>query len=548
VASEKRVLPGQEVDITLTLTAPKTADRRFRTEWQLQTPQGKKFGDTLWLWLVTIKAVTTPPPPQTHRSDSKFITDHSIPDGTPIETGKPFVKQWVVRNTGETTWKAGYSLVFVSGDTGMSGSFSHAVPAAKPGQEVVISVNMIAPTPRLEAYTSSWRLHDDKNVPFGDNLWVKIFATANLDGFHITPYSQNDGRWKHTQLGAGPRTFGEFGCLLTCYTMMLTGFGENLTPLDLNNRILALPQGQGFNGSDIFFVAPGAAYNHITYLGNFKPYADTGATWAQHDANLLQRMDLALQMGQAVIAQVDTDPSNPYSLATEQHWVLVLARQGDDYLVLDPFVGQAISLLGRYGLANQAAGEQALTDAIKSALFYRSTKAKAREAEPTQPATDNGRSTMTLTSPELTYTGPDWSFGRCLVGVHDRADRHPQTADYTIAKGRFETVKVMSGVGVGEMREYQAQFYLCRLFESWNGRHVPVDDFVRAVVPDMERLVNAGVRYFEFHNEPNLTHEGLAANGVKGSWHNGAEFAQYFIEGRKKLRQRFPGILISSTP
>jgi hypothetical protein len=145
---------------------------------------------------------------------------------------------------------------------------------------------------------------------------------------------------------------------------------------------------------------------------------------------------------------------------------------------------------------------------------------------------------------ELVYTGPTWPFGHSLIGIHDRANRHPQQADYDIAKGRFESVKVMSGVTAEEVQAYQAKFVLCRLFESWNGRHIPVDDFVRAVVPDMERLVNAGVEYFEFHNEPNLTHEGLQAAGVKGSWQNGAEFAQYFITGRKKLRQRFPGIKI----
>ncbi|HUM71556.1 MAG TPA: glycosyl hydrolase, partial [Chloroflexota bacterium] len=48
----------------------------------------------------------------------------------------------------------------------------------------------------------------------------------------------------------------------------------------------------------------------------------------------------------------------------------------------------------------------------------------------------------------------------------------------------------------------------------------------------------------EFHNEANLTHEGLRYKGVAGSWSNGAEFAQYFMEGRKLLRQRFPGIKV----
>lgn len=539
VADKTTVAPGTDVNIRLTLTAPETADRRYRTEWQMRDPQGKAFGDTLWLWVVTKGTPATPP---TGNNGCQFITNHTIPDGTPIEAGKSFVKQWVVRNTGNTHWGAGYHLVFVSGDTGMSASFSHAVPAAAPGAEVVLSVNMAAPPPRPKAYASSWRMHDDRDIPFGDPLWVKFFSTANLEGFNIQPYSQNDGRWKHHQLGFGPRTFGEFGCLITCFSMMLSGFGEEITPLALNNRVLQLPQGQGFNGSDVFFAAPAFIIDHLKYWGNFKPFPDTGATWATHDPNLLQKIDLALQMGQAVIAQVDTDPSNPYQLATEQHWVLLLARQGDDYLVLDPFVGQALSLMGRYG---SGSGEQALKKAIKSALFYRSTRAALREEEPEEPPASDGRSDMDATAPDaLVYTGPAWPFGHCLIGIHDRANRHPQKADHEIARGHFESVKVMSGVTVEEVQAYQAKFVLCRLFESWNGRHVPVDDFVRAVVPDMERLVRAGVDYYEFHNEPNLTHEGLQAAGVKGSWRNGAEFAQYFIAGRKKLRQHFPGIKV----
>jgi hypothetical protein len=257
---------------------------------------------------------------------------------------------------------------------------------------------------------------------------------------------------------------------------------------------------------------------------------------------LLQRIDLALQMGQAVIAQVDIDPSNPYQLATEQHWLLLLARQGNDYLVLDPFSGQALSLMGRYGSGST---EAALKSAIKSALFYRSTRATPRAVEPEDAPDGDGRSDMNATAPDaLIYTGPVWAFDHCLIGIHDRANRHPQPGDHEIARGRFESVKVMSGVTVAEVQAYRAKFVLCRLFESWNGRHIPVDDFVQAVAPDIERLVNAVIEYFEFHNEPNLTHEGLQAAGVAGSWRNGAEFAQYFIAGRKKLRQRFPGIKV----
>lgn len=539
VADPAVVAPGQETDITLTMVAPAPRDRRYFSDWQLRSPQGRRFGEIIWLRVVTVA-----PPPDAGgflKSDSKFIDDHSIPDGTLIEAGTPFLKQWAVRNSGQRKWNKAYRLVFVGGDTQLTGTFAHPVPEASPGEEVIISVEMVAPPPRPGPYVSNWRIHDDRNIPFGDIFWVNILSIPKQDGFSVTPYSQNDPRWRHQLVGRGNQTFQQFGCLVVCYAMMLTGFGESIDPLALNNRFLQLPLNQGFSGSDVFFVAPAAAYDHVRFLGNFKPRPETGATFAQFRADLISLIDQALARREAVIAQVDTNPTDAYNMAVEQHWVYVLARQGNDYLVIDPIDGQAVSLLSKYGQQSRPQNpEEALKDAIKSALFYRSTRVPGG---PVVVGDTEGASDIGATRP-LVYTGPAWPFGRCLRGVHDRANRHPQPADHAIVRGRFESVKVMSGVTVAEMRAYEARFYLCRLFESFNGRHVPVSEFVRAVIPDITPLVEAGVEYFEFHNEPNLTHEGLNAHGITGSWSNGAEFAQYFIEGRQRLKQQFPNIKI----
>lgn len=545
VASKASVNPGENVEITLEMTAPAKANHRFFTDWQLKDPQGKLFGDIIWLRLVT----TTPPPKAEEKpaagpvNNSKYIDDHNIPDGTPFQEGKSFTKQWVVKNTGGLPWTAAYRLVWVGGESRMAGSMSHLIPAAQPGEEVVLSVPMVAPPARADAYTSSWRIHDEQNRAFGDTFWVKIHSTANVEGFGIRPYSQNDPQWKHHKLGHGPKTIGEFGCLLSCMAMALTGFGENYTPLSLNNALLNRPAGQGFDGSNVYFLSPAYLIDHVKFYDNWMPLPNTGATYAKHDPNLLNRIDQELAAGQAVILQVDQDPTDPYTYGTEQHWVFTLAKQGNDYLVLDPTDGRPISLLSRYGSAGRP-----LAEAIKSALIYRSDRVRIqRGAQPpaVEPVKESTAvSAIGQTDGDLTYTGPAWEFGRMLIGVHDRANRHPMQADWDLARGKFESVKVMSGVSVEEMQNYQAKFYMCRLFESWNGRHVPVQDFVNTVSNDIERLVNAGVTYFEFHNEPNLTHEGLRYKGVAGSWSNGAEFAQYFMEGRKLLRQRFPGIKV----
>jgi len=537
VASIPKVQPGQEVDITLTMKAPKAQDRRYFTDWQLRDKNGNLFGDVMWFRIVSV-----PPPIDDptgfHESNSKYLEDHTIPDGTSLEEGTPFLKQWLVRNTGERKWNEGYRLVYVNGDMNMSGSVTHRVPEADPDDEVILSINMVAPPQRDEPYISSWRIHDDRNIPFGDHFWVKMFSTPKLDGFGVKPYSQNDWRWKNQKLGFGPQTFSEFGCLITCFSMMLSGFGEDLDPLKLNNRVLQLPS-NGFNGSEIFFLAPALVIDHVKYWGNYRSQQNANIPHSFYDPNLINKIDTYLARGDAVIAQVDKDPTDPYNFHVEQHWVLVLARQGDDYLVLDPIDGKPVSLLSKYGRQSRPQrAEDALKDAIQSALFYRSTKTK----DEGENEDDDGQSQ--IGPEELVYTGPQWQFDHCLIGLHDRADRHPQPADHIIARGKFESIKVQSGVRVAEMKGYKAKFYLCRLFESWNGRHLSVNKFIEAVSPDIAPLIANGVEYFEFHNEPNLTHEGLKTAGVNGSWRNGSEFAEYFIKAQARLQQRFPGIKI----
>ncbi len=541
VASGLPARPNNEVEITLTMTAPAPRDRFYYTDWRLQNGNGRFFGDIMWLRVVTVPPPE--PPPAGWKSDSRYLADLTIPDGTRLEEGTPFVKQWLVKNTGQRKWNDGYRLVYVSGSRAFTPYVSFKVPPAAPGEEVVLSIPMVAPLAREEAYISTWRLFDDRNLPFGDSFWIKMYAAPKEEGWAVTPYSQNDPRWRDKILGQGPRTFGEFGCLVADFAMMLSRWGEDVDPVALNDRFLQLPPGQGFNGSDVYFAAPAYAFDHVKYYGNWTPRKNSGARYAQYDPNLIARLDNELAHGQGVLAQVDSQPTDPYNPDTEQHWVLVLGRQGADYRILDPIDGRLASLLAKYGRVNRPQDvNEALKETIISALIYRSTRATPPDDDAEE--VDDGGSSDIGGSEDLAYTGPVWEHGRMLWGVHDRSTRHPKTADFAIVNGRFQTVKVMTGITKAELGGYNTEFVLCRLFESFNGRDVPVPELVRALVPDMERLVQAGARYFEFLNEPNLTHEGLKWQGVDGSWENGRQFADYFIEGKRQLQARFPGIKI----
>lgn len=370
VASQPTVAPGEEVTITINMTAPPARSNRYFSDWKLQDPQNKFFGQIFFVRVIVVKKTTSGGNLLT--SDSQFVADLTVQDGSPFPAGTNFEKRWLVKNNGQRKWGPGYRLVFVGGDSAMTGSFSHLVPEAQPGEEVVISLPLVAPTtPRPEAYISTWRVHDDRNIPFGDRLWIKIFVTGSDRPLPTTPLSQHDSRWADFTLGQGPQTIGQFGCLLTCMTMMLNGFGQNLTPLELNQRLLQLPAGQGFDGDIVFFAAPANAFANVKFEGNFKPFADTGATFATFEANLLQKIDQQLAAGGAALAQVDRSPATAYNPNVDQHWVVLITRTGDDYLVIDPLDGTQTSLMAKYGRQTNAQNTQeALKQALKSVTFY----------------------------------------------------------------------------------------------------------------------------------------------------------------------------------
>ncbi len=136
---------------------------------------------------------------------------------------------------------------------------------------------------------------------------------------------------------------------------------------------------------------------------------------------------------------------------------------------------------------------------------------------------------------------PEWEPGKCLVGVHGRADGPLQNPDYpAVQTARVEAVKLIVNAAPEDVDRIRAinpnAFILARLFADFrNGRVVQADEFARWQEHDMQRLYDKGVRYFEVHNEPNLVLEGLGA-----SWRDGNEFETWFLRVVEHLRPRFP--------
>jgi hypothetical protein len=158
--------------------------------------------------------------------------------------------------------------------------------------------------------------------------------------FKVQPYSQMDPHWKDNPLGLdNSTTIGRFGCLLTCMTMVADGFGNDVTPQTLNEKMKAAG---GFQGALVVpavlpNVLPGIRYQKYIQCDNPPaPIADIDAT---------------LDAGLPVIVEVDYSPAP----GMQNHWIVLYDRQGDDYLIQDPWPypveTKEVTLTSRYGFA-----------------------------------------------------------------------------------------------------------------------------------------------------------------------------------------------------
>jgi len=114
-----------------------------------------------------------------------YVADVSVPDGSIVSPGQSLTKVWRVRNTGTTTWGSGYQLAFVGGHQ-LGAPSPISVPAAAPGQEANLSINIVAPTAAGE-YMGYWRLRNPQGTYFGPTLSVRI--NVQSAGSHITALS-----------------------------------------------------------------------------------------------------------------------------------------------------------------------------------------------------------------------------------------------------------------------------------------------------------------------------------------------------------------------
>lgn len=175
--------------------------------------------------------------------------------------------------------------------------------------------------------------------------------------FELVCFSQQDPQWKNDKIGSGPDTIGYVGCALTSVAMYLTGWGFIENPGSLNKK---LKSDGGYVGEAIVWSAVQSLYPAVSC---------TGLTICTSDPAPLSRIDDALAAGQPMIVEVDRSPA----AGLQTHWVLLYAKRGNDYAMLDPWPypsdSREVTLMSRY------ASGQPLQRAIKAIAWYQTSGA-----------------------------------------------------------------------------------------------------------------------------------------------------------------------------
>jgi len=204
--------------------------------------------------------------------------------------------------------------------------------------------------------------------------------------FNLVYLSQQDPKWKNDTLGfaTDPKdTIGYVGCALTSVSMLVSGYGFAETPQSLNQKLKAK---QGFVNSGIRWDVVNQVHLEVR-LRSIVPCEGVDAPLGQ--------IDDWLAAGHPVVVRVDASP-NP---GLQWHYVLVYAREGDDYLMLDPWPYKPGTASKDYLMKRYSQG-MPLRRAIQQALFYEVAGSSGPIATPG--TTTTGTTTTTPTQPTTT--------------------------------------------------------------------------------------------------------------------------------------------------
>jgi hypothetical protein len=171
---------------------------------------------------------------------------------------------------------------------------------------------------------AAWQLRERNSPPISAQGGEPFQSFVALE----TPsYQQNDDRWKDEKIGGSGEKLGDVGCAICSLAMALDHFGIHYTPKELNDQLKA-NDGYTWRGWLKWQAISTITDNKITVEAVRKPsHAD---------------IDAALKSHYPVVVKLLINRTIP-------HWVLVVGKQGTNYLMRDPLGdGHSLESLSKY--------------------------------------------------------------------------------------------------------------------------------------------------------------------------------------------------------
>ncbi|MDM8559193.1 cysteine peptidase family C39 domain-containing protein [Candidatus Parabeggiatoa sp. HSG14] len=175
---------------------------------------------------------------------------------------------------------------------------------------------------------SIWHPHLKKKNSSPQQIDSMTESTVTNFHFPISPiYLQNDPRWKDDKMGGSQETLNKAGCFVCCVSMAFAHYGIDLTPGQLNE---SLKKNEGYTEQGW------VKWGTISKIAQHKIGLDV-----PNQPNLVL-IDIALKLEEPVLAKILLKGRVP-------HWVLIVGKEGQDYLVKDPMGdGQSLDKLSQF--------------------------------------------------------------------------------------------------------------------------------------------------------------------------------------------------------
>jgi ABC-type amino acid transport substrate-binding protein len=149
------VVPGQNIDLSVTLTAPMTP-LTYQGFWQLENAEGGRFGQTIWVGITTLADLGNPV--ATGQPAGNYCMVTLTAPTKAIAVGSNFDTAWTVQNISRVDWTTdSVDYMFISGAQMHQKALYDLTQTIKDGESGQIIVDMVAPgTPGI--YNSVWAI------------------------------------------------------------------------------------------------------------------------------------------------------------------------------------------------------------------------------------------------------------------------------------------------------------------------------------------------------------------------------------------------------